>query len=202
MDLNECYKLLGLQRGATAAEIKRAYREMAVRYHPDSYNDHPLRELAEEQMKKINNAYSELKKHVPRESQQDQGGEPRRKEERSEKKANQDQRDKSKSKEDRKSQSEEPKKEKREETVIYCACHPAEKSVARCMYCGSFLCSRCTEAFRDVCVACVEDENRENLKESAWQLGKTVLISILIAWLTFVSVKPHPHMSTEQTMRQ
>ena len=41
------YKILGLQPGATAGEIKRSYRKLALRYHPDHnpLNDRGGREV-------------------------------------------------------------------------------------------------------------------------------------------------------------
>lgn len=51
------YQLLGLSKNATAAEIKKAYRKLAVKYHPDK---NPGSKEAEERFKEINEAYAVL----------------------------------------------------------------------------------------------------------------------------------------------
>lgn len=55
--VQDYYKTLGLEKGATDKEIQRAYRKLAHKYHPDS-NDS---KEAEEKFKKINEAYNTLK---------------------------------------------------------------------------------------------------------------------------------------------
>ena len=42
---------------ATDEEVKKAYRDLARKYHPDNYHDNPLADLAQERMKEINEAY-------------------------------------------------------------------------------------------------------------------------------------------------
>ncbi len=56
------YAILGIGRGATDEDIKKAYRELARKYHPDNYTDSPLADLAEERMKEINEAYDAIQK--------------------------------------------------------------------------------------------------------------------------------------------
>ena len=53
------YEVLGIQKGASEAEIKKAYRKMAKKYHPDMNQDDP--KAAEEKMKEVNEAYDVLK---------------------------------------------------------------------------------------------------------------------------------------------
>ena len=57
------YEVLGLKPGATQDEIKSAYRKLIKQYHPDKYIDNPLKDLAEEKMRQINDAYDALTKN-------------------------------------------------------------------------------------------------------------------------------------------
>ncbi len=54
------YDILGISRYSTEEDIKKAYRELAKRYHPDNFTDDSMRKLAEEKMKEINEAYNTL----------------------------------------------------------------------------------------------------------------------------------------------
>ncbi|MBR2520616.1 MAG: DnaJ domain-containing protein [Oscillospiraceae bacterium] len=60
--MNDPYKVLGISPGASEQEIKKAYRELARKYHPDNFHDNPLADLAQEKMKEINEAYDTLMK--------------------------------------------------------------------------------------------------------------------------------------------
>lgn len=60
--MNDPYEVLGVSPNASDEEIKRAYRELARKYHPDNYQDNPLADLAQEKMKQINEAYDLLTK--------------------------------------------------------------------------------------------------------------------------------------------
>lgn len=51
------YKVLGVTPQTSDDDIKRAYRELARKYHPDNYINNPLADLAETRMKEINEAY-------------------------------------------------------------------------------------------------------------------------------------------------
>ncbi len=58
------YEVLGVQREASIDDIKRAYRKLAAKYHPDKV-DHlgdEFRVLAEQKFKDIQEAYQELVK--------------------------------------------------------------------------------------------------------------------------------------------
>ena len=56
------YRVLGVPETATDEEIKKAYRELVKKYHPDKYADNPLAEAAAEKMKEINAAYDQITK--------------------------------------------------------------------------------------------------------------------------------------------
>ena len=56
-DKRDYYEVLGIQKGASEDEIKKAYRKMAKQYHPDL---HPGDKEAEANFKEVNEAYSVL----------------------------------------------------------------------------------------------------------------------------------------------
>ena len=60
--MNDPYQILGVSENASDEEIKKAYRELARKYHPDNYHDNPLADLAQEKMKEINAAYEQISK--------------------------------------------------------------------------------------------------------------------------------------------
>ena len=60
--MNDPYSVLGVSPSASDEEVKKAYRELARKYHPDNYQNNPLADLAEEKMKEINEAYDQITK--------------------------------------------------------------------------------------------------------------------------------------------
>lgn len=54
------YEVLGVSETADDETIKKAYRELVKKYHPDKYVNNPLADLAAEKMKEINKAYDLL----------------------------------------------------------------------------------------------------------------------------------------------
>lgn len=55
--MRDPYEVLGVSGSASDEEIKKAYRNLARKYHPDNYVDSALADVAEEKMKEINEAY-------------------------------------------------------------------------------------------------------------------------------------------------
>ena len=60
--MKDPYSILGISPNASPDEVKKAYRELARKYHPDNYQNNPLADLAEEKMKEINEAYDTITK--------------------------------------------------------------------------------------------------------------------------------------------
>ena len=60
--MRDPYSVLGVRQNASDDEVKKAYRELARKYHPDNYQNNPLADLAEEKMKEINEAYDTITK--------------------------------------------------------------------------------------------------------------------------------------------
>jgi DnaJ like chaperone protein len=63
-DTHSAYKVLEIENSATDSEVKKAYRKMASKYHPDKVNHlgEDLKHLAEEKFKSVNDSYQSIKK--------------------------------------------------------------------------------------------------------------------------------------------
>ena len=60
--VNNPYEVLGISPNASNDEVKKAYRDLSRKYHPDSYVDNPLAGLAEEKFKEVQEAYDKIMK--------------------------------------------------------------------------------------------------------------------------------------------
>lgn len=54
------YDVLGVSPNASDDEIKRAYRDLTRKYHPDANVNNPLADLAEEKFKEVQEAYDTI----------------------------------------------------------------------------------------------------------------------------------------------
>lgn len=63
VETKDPYSILGVERSASQQEIKRAYRELANKYHPDKvcHLGDEFKELAEERFKEVQEAYQTLR---------------------------------------------------------------------------------------------------------------------------------------------
>ena len=63
-DMDSSFKILEVDRNASVEDIKRAYRKMANKYHPDKVNylGEEFRKVANEKFQKVNEAYEKIKK--------------------------------------------------------------------------------------------------------------------------------------------
>ena len=64
--MNNPYKVLGVNEGASQEEIRSAYLKLVKKYHPDKYTDSELKELANEKLVEVNEAYEMLTKKTVR----------------------------------------------------------------------------------------------------------------------------------------
>ena len=78
MAKQDYYEILGISRSASANDIKKSYRKLAMKYHPDQ---NPENRTAEHRFKNINEAYEALRdedKRAAYDQQHGQGGTARR----------------------------------------------------------------------------------------------------------------------------
>lgn len=63
-DTESAYKILEIDKNASEEDIKKAYRKMAVKYHPDkvSYLGEEFKKVAKEKFQKVNEAYEKIKR--------------------------------------------------------------------------------------------------------------------------------------------
>lgn len=60
--MSDPYQVLGVSRDASEEEVKKAYRSLSRKYHPDANINNPHKELAEEKFKQIQQAYQQIMK--------------------------------------------------------------------------------------------------------------------------------------------
>ncbi len=58
--MSDPYAVLGIGINASEDEIKKAYRDLARKYHPDNFSDSVSAEMANEKMQQINEAYDQI----------------------------------------------------------------------------------------------------------------------------------------------
>jgi DnaJ like chaperone protein len=63
-ETDSAYKILEIDRTASNEEVKKAYRRMAMKYHPDKVNHlgEEFKKTADDKFKKVNKAYEKIKK--------------------------------------------------------------------------------------------------------------------------------------------
>ena len=60
--MRDPYQVLGIVRGASDEEIKKAYRNLSRKYHPDANVNNPNKAQAEEKFKEVQQAYDQIMK--------------------------------------------------------------------------------------------------------------------------------------------
>ena len=60
--MRDPYEVLGISRSASEEEIKKAYKALSRKYHPDANINNPNKDQAEEKFKEIQQAYQQIMK--------------------------------------------------------------------------------------------------------------------------------------------
>lgn len=58
--ITDPYQVLGVSPSASDDEVKKAYRDLSRKYHPDTNTNNPLADLAEEKFKQVQEAYQQI----------------------------------------------------------------------------------------------------------------------------------------------
>ena len=58
--MSDPYKILGISRDASDDEVKKAYRQLSRKYHPDANVNNPDKDKAEEMFKLVQQAYQQV----------------------------------------------------------------------------------------------------------------------------------------------
>ena len=58
--MSDPYQVLGISRDASDEEVKKAYRTLSRKYHPDANVNHPNAAQAEEKFKEVHQAYEQI----------------------------------------------------------------------------------------------------------------------------------------------
>ena len=68
------YSVLGVSRDASMDEIKKAYRSLSRKYHPDANINNPNKDQAEEKFKQVQQAYDQIVKEREQRASGNYGG--------------------------------------------------------------------------------------------------------------------------------
>lgn len=71
MTLEKAYEVLGINKNSSMDEIKKAYRNLSKKYHPDLFQNNPLADLATEKLKEINEAYDIIRNKLSEKENED-----------------------------------------------------------------------------------------------------------------------------------